>query len=254
MHPDYARGYRELYHKHWWWRAREEFILDAIGRLFANGAGGRILDVGCGDGLIFEKLIRFGPVEGIEMDQTAVDAKGPWTSRIRLHTFDDTFEPGHRYALVLLLDVLEHFADPLPCLRRAVQLTAPDGAILVTVPAFRVLWTNHDVLNRHFTRYTRRSLTRLARQAGARVETCRYFSHWTFPVKLAMRLREAVTHTAPESPRIPSEWLNRALYRLSLFEHKAVSRWPIPFGSSLLAVLRSEAPAPNRSESAAFRT
>jgi SAM-dependent methyltransferase len=238
LHPEYALGYRELYHKHWWWRAREKFILDAVEHLCPNGAAGRILDVGCGDGLIFEKLSRFGPVEGIEMDQTAVNPIGPWASRIRVHAFDETFEPGYRYALVLLLDVLEHFADPLRCLERAVQLTAPDGAILVTVPAFRALWTSHDVLNRHFTRYTRRSLAKLASQASARVETCRYFFHWTFPIKLALRLKEAVTQPPPEVPRIPSEWVNRALYYLSLFEQRALSRWPIPFGSSLLAVLR----------------
>jgi 2-polyprenyl-3-methyl-5-hydroxy-6-metoxy-1,4-benzoquinol methylase len=247
LHPEYALGYRELYHRHWWWRAREKFILDALERLCPNGAGGGILDVGCGDGLIFEKLIRFGPVEGIEMDQTAVNPTGPWASRIRLHAFDDTFEPGHRYALVLLLDVLEHFDEPLRCLRRAVQLVAPNGAILVTVPAFRALWTSHDVLNRHFTRYTRRSLTKLAWQAGARVETCRYFFQWTFPIKLALRLKEAVTQPAPEAPRIPSEWVNRALFHLSLFEQKTLSRWPIPFGSSLLAVLRSDALPPKRS-------
>ncbi len=238
--------YRELYHGHWWWRAREKFILNAIERLCSNGAGGRILDVGCGDGLIFEKLIRFGPVEGIEMDQTAVDPGGPWASRIRVHAFDDTFEPGHRYALVLLLDVLEHIAEPVPCLRRAVQLLAPDGAILVTVPSFRLLWTSHDVLNRHFTRYTKGSLTELARQAGARIETSRYFFQWTFPIKLALRLKEALTQTPPGVPRIPSGWVNRALYRFSLFEQKALSRWPIPFGSSLLAVLRSDTAAPDR--------
>jgi SAM-dependent methyltransferase len=246
LHPEYSLGYRLLYRRHWWWRARETFILDAIGRLFPRGTAGRILDVGCGDGLIFDKLVRFGTVEGIEMDQAAVSPTGPWASHIRLHAFDETFEPGHPYALVLLLDVLEHFARPLDCLRRAVQLIAPDGAILITVPAFRALWTSHDVLNRHFTRYTRRSLSKLAWQAGARVETCRYFFHWTFPVKLAQRLKESVTQSPPKVPRIPPEKLNRALYRLSVFEQKAISRWPIPFGSSLLAVLRRDALEPFR--------
>ncbi len=249
MHPEYALAYRELYHRHWWWRAREKFILDAVERLCPNGAGGGILDVGCGDGLIFEKLIRFGAVEGIEMNQAAVDPNGPWASRIHVHAFDDTFESGQRYALVLLLDVLEHFTEPVHCLRRAVQLLAPDGAILVTVPAFRALWTSHDVLNRHFTRYTRRSLRELAWQAGARVETCRYFFQWTFPMKLALRLKEALTLPVPEVPRVPPEWVNRPLYYLSIFEQKALSRWPVPFGSSLLAVLRRNALDPNRFES-----
>jgi hypothetical protein len=59
------------------------------------------------------------------------------------------------------------------------------------------------------------------------------------PIKLGLRLKEAVTRPSPEPPRIPPAMLNRALYRLSLLEQKAFSRWSVPFGSSLLAVLRS---------------
>ena len=51
-----------------------------------------------------------------------------------------------------MLDVLEHFENPGPALRRAVELLADTGAILVTVPAFLGRWTSHDEINRHFTR------------------------------------------------------------------------------------------------------
>jgi hypothetical protein len=60
------------------------------------------------------------------------------------------------------------------------------------------------------------------------------------PLKLAVRLKEAIAPPVPETPRIPPAWLNNALYRFSRFEQKVVSRWPIPFGSSLLTVLRAE--------------
>ena len=207
-------------------------------RIHPPGSGGAILDVGCGDGLFFEKLARFGPVEGIEMDPTGVTPGGRWAGQIRIQPFDETFRPGKRYALILLLDVLEHFEDPAGCLARAVELAADDGVILVTVPAFRALWTSHDEINRHFTRYTRRTLTDLARRAGARVERFRYFFQWTSPIKLAVRAKEALLRTSPAPPRVPAAWLNQALYRASRLEQKALAGWPVPFGSSLLAVLR----------------
>lgn len=238
MDPRYALLYRNLYEKHWWWRAREDFILSVIEGLHSSGARGTILDVGCGDGLFFDKLSRFGTVEGVEMDPTAIVSRSPSVSRIHVHSFDGSFQPGRRYALVLLLDVLEHFADPLPRLRHALELLDPHGAVVVTVPAFRALWTSHDLLNRHFTRYTRRSLQDLARSAGGRVELSRYFFHWMVPFKLAVRLKEGFLGSVPKTPEIPSPWLNRMLYRLSRFEQRAISRWPIPFGSSLLMVLR----------------
>ena len=243
MDPEYALRYRDLYEKHWWWRAREDFIMSNLERLRKPDPGGAILDVGCGDGLFFERLSRLGPVEGVEMDPTGVTPGGRWVRQIHLQPFGESFEPGRRYDLVLLLDVLEHFEEPLPCLRRALELLEPGGAVVVTVPAFRALWTSHDLLNRHFTRYTRRSLRELARRAGARVETFRYFFQWTSPVKLAVRLKETIRPSAPRTPRVPPAWLNRILYAMSRLEQKTLSRWPIPFGSSLLGVLRQEGTA-----------
>jgi len=242
MDPEYALRYRDLYERHWWWRARSDRIVEALKALCPAGTRPAILDVGCGDGLFFETLARFGDVEGVEMDVANVAPAGRWASRIRVQPFDASFRPGRRYGLVLLLDVLEHFAEPLPCLRRAVELLEEGGAVLVTVPAFRAQWTTHDEINRHFTRYTLATLTELARAAGARVEEARYFFHWTSPVKLAVRLKEAIVATPPASPRIPPPWLNEALYRFSRLEQKTLGRLPLPFGSSLIAVLRS-APA-----------
>jgi len=240
MHPEYARRYRELYAKHWWWRAREALILDELARLYTPGSGGTILDVGCGDGLLFEELARFGPVEGVEMDPTGVSPGGRWVDRIHVRPFDQGFAPGKSYALVLMLDVLEHFAEPVPALARAVDLLDAGGAILVTVPAFPAQWTSHDEINRHFTRYTRASLLELARASGARVERSRYFFQWTSPIKLVVRLKEAVLGGEPAPPRLPPRWLNALFYALSRIEQKAVSVWPVPFGSSLLAVLRRD--------------
>jgi SAM-dependent methyltransferase len=238
MEPEYALHYRALYEGHWWWRAREDLILATLEEVTAGRPAGPILDVGCGDGLFFEKLQRFGPVEGVEMDPTGVASDGPWIDRIHVRPFDETFQPGKRYALVLMLDVLEHFADPVRALRRAVELLDDRGAILITVPAFRALWTSHDVLNRHYTRYTRASLNAVAAQSGARLEWSRYVFRWMSPLKLAASLKERILPVAPEPPRIPPAWLNRALYRLSRVEDRLIGRAPIPFGSSLFAVAR----------------
>jgi trans-aconitate methyltransferase len=238
MDPEYAGNYGELYAGHWWWRAREAFILDALGRRLTGGAAGRrILDVGCGDGLLFEQLSRFGEVEGIEPDPSCVTPGGPWSSRITMQAFDETFQPGHRYDQILLLDVLEHVEDAAAMLRRSIELLEPHGFVLVTVPAFPALWTSHDELNRHYTRYTRSSLEKLARGCGARIETSRYFFHWLVAAKLAVRLKESVAGAEPSTPAIPPRWLNLALARLSRLEQVTVSRLPVPFGTSLLAVL-----------------
>jgi SAM-dependent methyltransferase len=242
MERDYSLHYRELYERHWWWRARETLILATLDRWKPEKGWPSILDVGCGDGLFFEKLRRFGTVEGIEMDPAGLRRDGPWADRIHLGPFDQTFQPGKSYSLVLMLDVLEHFEDATAAIRRAVQLLEPDGMLILTVPAFPILWTSHDDLNRHFTRFTRARLTKLIESAPARLLEIRYFFRWMAPVKLAVRAKEAVSGAKPATPAIPPDWLNRLLHAISRFEENTVGRLPIPFGSSLLAVAIRETP------------
>ena len=237
MQTEYVAEYATLYHGHWWWRARETFILNVIATLRLR-RGAAILDVGCGDGLFFDRLAQFGDVEGVEIDGTSVTPGGRWAHRIRVQPFDESFDPGRTYALVLLLDVLEHLQNPVGCLRRALELLDESGAVLLTVPSFRALWTSHDDLNHHVTRYTRRELEAQVRRAGGQIERSQYFFHWMFPAKLAARARESVLGADPRPPRIPPRVVNETLRRLSLVEQKSLSRLPMPFGSSLLAVVR----------------
>jgi|SRR5215470_16322584 len=236
MDPEYALQYREIYEKHWWWRAREKLILSTIEKIKPKGSRGPILDIGCGDGLLFDRLSAFGEVEGVEMDSSLVSPKSPWKDRIYVGSFDGSFQPRKRYSLILMLDVLEHFSDPLPPLRRALALLEQQGILLITVPAFRCLWTSHDELNRHFTRYTKQTFTQLAKEAGMKIHYCRYFFYWTFPVKLLIRIKEAFFHTSAETPRIPPYWINTALYKFSALEQKFFHILPVPFGSSLMGL------------------
>src|SRR5260370_25664515 len=64
--------------------------------------------------------------------------------------------------------------------------------IVVTVPAFRLLWTNHDLLNEHRTRFTKHSFCLLAACAGIEIIEMRYFFIWLFAAKLVARVAESI--------------------------------------------------------------
>ena len=234
MDSAYGALYRDLYERHWWWRAREGVILDALRRHQPPGRRPTILDVGCGDGLFFDRLAELGDVEGVEPDASLVTPGNPWSSRIHVTTFDEHFAPGRRYSWILMLDVLEHLRDPSAALRHAMSLLEPDGKLIVTVPAFRALWTRHDELNHHYTRYTRGALRDLTERAGLRVAEARYFFQWMFPVKLLVRLTEAMRPKRDALPGIPPSIVNSALLTLSRVEYRLLSPMNVPFGGSLL--------------------
>jgi SAM-dependent methyltransferase len=237
--PEYGRRYRDLYERHWWWRARERVILDALRRHAPPGGWGKgnVLDIGCGDGLFFDRLGEFGDsVQGVEPAAALVSDDPSRRGRIFIGPFDERYQPEKTFRLIVMLDVLEHLDDPAGALRHALSLLDAQGVFLATVPAFRSIWTTHDDINAHRTRYTTSSMRALAAAGGLRIDRMAYFFHWTYPAKLAQRAVEAVTHPTPKPARVPPAPINAALYGLSTCERALVGRLGLPFGSSLLVV------------------
>lgn len=238
MESNYGQAYADLYRQHWWWRAREEYLMRLFQQLQLPPRPS-VLDIGCGDGLFFERLLKLGgTVEGLESEAALVSPATQHGYSVHIGPFDETFSTHKSYALVLMLDVLEHLPNPLAALQQATNLLDADGRLVITVPAFMSLWTKHDELNHHLTRYTKATLSKLISQTALQIDQQRYFFHWLAPLKLATRLKEKIVAADPQPPRIPSPWLNRWLLTIAIWEQKTCSHASLPFGSSLLMVCR----------------
>jgi SAM-dependent methyltransferase len=233
MDPAYAAAYADLYDQHWWWRAREDYLLERLEKQARGRSDFRILDVGCGDALFFDHLSEFGEVRGIEPDARLL-SDGKWRSAIHVGTLDD-FSAGEPFDWILMLDVLEHIREPLPALQRVRDLADPGASLFVTVPAFESLWTRHDELNRHFARYDQAGLARLLGIAGWEPVDLAYFFHWPAPLKLLVKLKEAILPGEPGVESVPPAPINRAAMTLSRFEQRMFARLRLPFGTSLYA-------------------
>jgi SAM-dependent methyltransferase len=237
---EYARIYRELYRSHWWWRAREDFLVDTLQRWLSPSGTHRLLDVGCGAGLFFDRLEHFGDVRGVEADLDLRTDVGNVDERIHWGSLESLPDEGP-FSAILFLDVLEHLDRPAEALSAAAGLLDPGGVVIATVPAFPILWTRHDDMNHHLVRYTRSSFLSLAESAGYLPLSSRYFFHWTFPAKLLQRLAEKLApraHATSPLPKVPPALVNRLLFRMSRLEQKLGLDRLCPFGSSLLFVGR----------------
>ncbi len=142
----------------------------------------RILDVGCGDGFHLDLLRDFGSprwrLEGVDSDARA-------TSRARdrgLDVRDGTVEVAEleesSYDLVLLIQTIEHVADPGALLRRVRDLLRPGGRLLIVTDNTGSLdfaifkrrhWGGYH-FPRHWNLFNERSLRLLAAQSGLDVE------------------------------------------------------------------------------------
>jgi hypothetical protein len=89
--------------------------------------------------------------------------------------------------LLLMMDVLEHVADDVALAREYVERIPSGAHAIVTVPAFKWLWSGHDVFLEHYRRYTLPELENVLRSAGLRIEFGSYYYGAILPVAAAFR-------------------------------------------------------------------
>ena len=237
----YAARYRELWHSHWWWRARRAVIERAVRRLAVNSPLDNILDIGCGDGLFFHFLEQFGNVRGIESDSRIV-SDPTWNQQIEITNFDESYSCEERFNLILMLDVLEHIEDDRGAVRKLFELLAPGGHVVLTVPAISSLWSQHDVVNGHFRRYLLKKLVDLLESEGLTVVKKRYLFSWAVLPMFVRRCLHPAQSTIEESgygtEAIASGQgpLSRLALCLSRAEHKLGDYVSPPIGTSCMIV------------------
>ncbi len=242
MEASYGAQYARLYREHWWWRAREAIVLSLL-RSLRPRPGSAILDVGCGDALSFPALSEFGTVRGIEVDENLLDPSGPFRERISTRPLGDPIydDPSWRFDLITALDVIEHIDDDRAAISSMAAMLRPGGLLVVTVPAFELLWDYHDEINHHHRRYTARRLRIALEGQGLELLQVRYLFRALFIPKLLVRLANAKRSRKVAQHGIPAPAINTALQRLCMLEDRLLRRLPVPFGTSLMGVSRKAA-------------
>jgi 2-polyprenyl-3-methyl-5-hydroxy-6-metoxy-1,4-benzoquinol methylase len=147
--------------------------------------GGRMLDVGCGRGLLPSLMRARGwEAEGVEISD---DAARHAREVLGLPVFVGPFVayPGapSSFDAVVIWHVLEHLPDPRAALEKAHALLKPGGLLMVAVPNFESAqaafagphWFHLDV-PRHYFHFRLRVLARLLAETGFEVETVSHFN------------------------------------------------------------------------------
>lgn len=169
--------------QHWYYCSKAA----AMTRLLGDTPVKRILDIGAGSGFFTHHLL------------TRTTATEAWCVDISYETDSDTTTAGkpvhYRRSidsvdtdLVLLMDVLEHVDDDVGLLKAYLDKVPPGSRFLMTVPAFRFLWSGHDEFLEHKRRYTLPQLETVVRDAGLTVMQGAYYFGLVFPIAATLRL------------------------------------------------------------------
>jgi SAM-dependent methyltransferase len=241
MNIEMYRIFFEIQKKHWWFVTRKNIVLDFIERYRPDSDHLKILDIGCGSGLMLDALDRIGQTYGMDMSDEAINfSKEIFRGRVEKGSLPDQL-PYQRnfFNLVTALDVIEHIDNDVDSIDAIRSLLVPGGKCIFTVPAYMFLWSSHDEVNEHKRRYTLPELKEKLVRAGFTVEKISYYNTVLFPVVFLVRmLNNLLKRDGGSDMDMPGGVMNFVLKKLFGIEKYLLRYFNLPFGVSVLAVVR----------------
>ncbi len=243
MEDSYRERYYRLEEVHWWGIARRDFIRRLLDS-FEISKDGAVIDVGCSSGPLVEHLQKAGfrNVHGVDISELAVSMahrRGMDTVRQMEATklgFSDSY-----FDAIVASDIIEHLRDEREALAEWSRVLKPQGKLIVFAPAFEFLWSEHDVANRHFRRYTGGELRNALLDAGFSVDRLAYWNSAIFlpaaGVRVAKKLLPRAWSKTHDLRENNSPLLNSLLARFMLLENRVLDKWyDAPVGVSVYAI------------------
>jgi SAM-dependent methyltransferase len=229
----------------WWYAGMRAISLSLLGPS-PDGARPRLLDCGCGTGAIVAHLGGRGRAVGVDLSPEALRlarTRGAAVARAELLALpfaDASFD------VVTSFDVIYHrwVADDAAAVREMARVLRPGGALLLRVPALKLLWGAHDeaVHSRH--RYTRGEIHALLGGAGLEVRRATYANTLLFPLLLARRTLDRLTGRRGSDVGFLPAPLEAAFGAALRLEARLVKHVSLPIGASVFALARK--PGPDR--------
>jgi len=192
--------------------ARARFFGKIVADAIPAGAPARVLDVGAGDGYLARSLLGGIPVGSSVacVDSNYTDAElqrfaSPPTLGL---TFSRT-RPAGRFDVILLLDVIEHIADDRAFLDEILGGSLDrNGLVVVSVPAWDLLYGQHDLALKHFRRYQPGQCRALLQAAGLHIVREGGLFHSLLLPRILQRIGEAArsARRAAHRPANLGEW------------------------------------------------
>jgi 2-polyprenyl-3-methyl-5-hydroxy-6-metoxy-1,4-benzoquinol methylase len=233
-------GYFELASlAHFWVVRRFEVFRQLAGYLMENP--GELAEVGCGQGLLQRQIEdAYGrAITGFDLNETGLAHNLSRFSRVccyDIYQCDPALKNG--FELIFLWDVIEHIENEDEFIRAVLFHLAPNGKLIVNVPAGEWAFSGYDRAAGHYRRYSAKSLQETAERNG--LEAVQW-SYWGLPLvptvaarKLWLMGKRNLREAYSSGFGVGSKSVNAALRMVSKCE-------VIPqrmAGTSLMAVLQ----------------
>ncbi len=241
MDKAFYRKFFEVQKKHWWFVSKKKIVLDFIDRYLSTNDNHKILDIGCGSGLMLNALEQIGDTYGMDMSDEAINfSREIFSGTVKKGMLPDNIPYDEEYfSIVVALDVIEHVDDDRASLTAIRSHIVEGGQAIISVPACMFLWSEHDVLNEHKRRYTLEELKGKLIEAGFTIEKISYFNTFLFPlISLVRIINNLLKRKGASEIDLPHPAINFIVEKIFSLEKYFLRIMNFPIGVSVLAVVR----------------
>jgi len=247
--------YGEMYklESFYWWFVARRNLLDALIKQVAGEFKDPImLDVGCGTGINYSVISKYGAAVSTDASQEALKfSKSRGVGDLVRSNVETLPFNGDSFDVVTALDMLEHVDDDLKALDELHRIMKVGGLLVITVPAYGFLWSEHDEALHHRRRYAASELRNKLTRSDFEVERISYYITLLFFPILVMRFFQSIFKKsiyAKTSHIILPRWVNALLIGILTFERYLLSLMNFPFGVSLVCLARKRAAKGNQDQ------
>ncbi|MBX7246917.1 MAG: class I SAM-dependent methyltransferase [Candidatus Sumerlaeaceae bacterium] len=246
-----------LEQRYWWFQGRRRVVHNMLAEILAGGRSWgcataparhpdgrlRLVDIGCGTGYLLEDLEKMGVAVGLDFSPVALTYCRQRNLRNVLRG-DAANIPLQSASVdvITALDLVEHIRDDHRLMGEFFRILRPGGMALMSVPAHKSLWSNHDVALHHFRRYEKPEFLSLVTGAGLKpVKYSFSVSSAYLPAAAFRRIKRLVskpeTSTNPKTDEFPLPgFVNASLLATMKVEAWLLKHMNLPFGMSLLCI------------------
>ncbi len=249
MDKAYELKYHEQEEQNWWFVARRDIILRQLKDLKAP-PGAKILDIGSSGGALSLQLAEAGytQVYSLDYSEEAIQLckKRGLVNAFVMDGHAPDF-PEESFDIIISSDCLEHLEHDQLALSNWLRILKTGGTAIIYVPAFMFLWSQHDVVNLHYRRYTRKELVKKLTHAGFTILKSGFWNFSVFFPTAIVRLFLKIKSKKKPAPINEGDqdqllalphWLNSLLIRWLKIENQFLSYVSFPIGVSTFAIVK----------------
>jgi len=240
--------YKEIFdseENHWWFVGTRNIFFSQIDKYVNKNNKIRILDIGCGTGIVIKRLEKYGYTFGIDISEDAIRfcRKRGLENIIKAEATQIPFN-NNAFNLITIFDVLEHIKFDSIAISEVYRVLKKDGIAIVSVPANKFLWSCHDEVLHHYRRYSKEEIKGKILKCNFKILKISYYNFFLFTFIFIFRLFKKVFYKIKKEKAVKTDiicvpkFINSFLIFILNIECKIISKINIPFGVSILAVIR----------------